>query len=90
MRLASSERGQPPKEEGRSAKAARLQTSINTATLPRNYAAVNLSSAQTRWQQEGRRLLAEFRRTGNPTHLNAFRVHRAATGGRLHGRAVIR
>jgi hypothetical protein len=42
------------------------------------------------WQQEATRLLSEYRRTGNLAHLKAFRVHRGAMKGRLHGKETVR
>lgn len=35
------------------------------------------------WLREAKRILAEYRRTDNPAHLKAFRVHRAAMGRRM-------
>jgi hypothetical protein len=35
------------------------------------------------WRKEGNRLRAEFERTGNPAHLKAFNIHRAAMSARL-------
>ena len=42
------------------------------------------------WRQEAARLVSEHRRTGNAAHLKAFRVHRAAMGGRLRGKETVR
>lgn len=77
----------PIKERGRSAKAARLQTSDNPMILLRHSAAVN-PATRARWKQEGDRLLAEFQRTRNPAHLRAFRGHRAAMAVRFRERVV--
>jgi hypothetical protein len=35
------------------------------------------------WRNEAARLWSEYQRTGHPSHLRAFRIHRAAMGGRL-------
>jgi hypothetical protein len=44
----------------------------------------------TIWREEAARLLSEHRRTDNNAHLKAFRVHRTAVGGRLHGKEAVR
>jgi hypothetical protein len=35
------------------------------------------------WETEKQRLWSEYQRTGNPAHLKAFEVHRAAMSARL-------
>jgi hypothetical protein len=35
------------------------------------------------WRKEANRLRAEFEHTGNPAHLEAFNIHRAAMSARL-------
>ena len=42
------------------------------------------------WRQEAARLRSEYGRTGNAAHLKAFRVHRAAMGGRLRRKETVR
>ena len=54
-------------------------------TNERHYRLSRVSQAiRAVWRQEAARLLSEHRRTANAAHLKAFRVHRAAMGGRLH------
>ena len=42
---------------------------------------------QIQWRREAHRLAAEYRRTGDCSHLRAFRRHRTAMGGRMRRRA---
>ena len=65
----------PPNETGGSTKAARLRPHC-TGTVFSNRVSVNDTYAQ--WRKEARRLHGEYLRTGNPSHLEAFRTHRAA------------
>ncbi len=41
---------------------------------------------QAHWRREAIRLFTEYRRTGNPAHLKAYRVHRAAMNRQLRHR----
>lgn len=43
----------------------------------------NRIALQARWRVEASRLLAEWRRSGNPKHRKAFLTHRAAMGARM-------
>jgi len=52
-----------------------------TATLLTHHTIVNNALAQ--WETEKQRLWSEYERTGNPAHLKAFDVHRAAMSARL-------
>jgi hypothetical protein len=42
-----------------------------------------VNHALAQWRKEADRLWAEYQRTGNPVHLKAFDVHRAAMSARL-------
>ncbi len=42
-----------------------------------------LQACKLQWRGEADRLAAEYRRTGNPAHLRALRVHLAAIAGRM-------
>jgi hypothetical protein len=56
----------------------------NELTSQRHYSLPLVSQTVVAvWRREGTRLLSEYRRTGNAAHLEAFRIHRAAMGGRL-------
>ncbi len=70
----------PPNETGGSAKAARLRPHC-IVTVSSDSVTVNDTRAH--WCKEARRLFAEYQRTGNLKHLEAFRIHRA--GMRLRG-----
>lgn len=77
----------PPKEKGT------LQHAPLLSKLAQTGYALALSlqaRCEIRWREEAKRILAEYSRTGNPAHLKAFRVHRAAMGRRMRGSAVIR
>ncbi len=77
----------PPKEKG----------ALQHGPLPCKLASAEYRSrfslqarCEIRWCSEAKRILAEYRRTGNPAHLKAFRIHRAAMVGRMRGKAVPR
>lgn len=66
------------------ASARRLTGRREKLTNERHYRLPLVSQAiRAVWRLEAARLLSEYRRTGNTAHLKAFRVHRAAMGGRL-------
>lgn len=66
------------------ASARRLTGRRERLTNERRYRLPRVSQAiRAVWRLEAARLLSEHRRTGNAAHLQAFRVHRAAMGGRL-------
>lgn len=73
----------PKTKSGGAANATRLESYL-TETLTSHIPSVNHTHEQ--WRREASRLLAEYGRTGNPEHLKAFRVHRAAMGARLRRR----
>lgn len=75
-----------PKEKSGGAANASRSESLSADILSFSDYRVNHVPAQ--WQKEAKRLWGEYRRTGNPSHLKAFQVHRAAMGGRLHGEAT--
>lgn len=67
----------PPKEKGAPGSAPLLDQ------LPPTEYRCNLY-LQAHWRREAGRLLAEYERTGNPAHMEAYRVHCAAMGGRMN------
>jgi hypothetical protein len=71
----------PPKEEGRTDDAARLETAC-TATLAQQLKEIN-SAATKIWTDEGWRLLDQYHRTSDVRHLEAFKRHVAGIRTRL-------
>jgi hypothetical protein len=71
----------PPKEEGRTDDAARLETAC-TAILAQKLKEIN-SAAPKVWTDEGWRLLDQYQRTGDVRHREAFNRHVAGIRMRL-------
>ncbi len=66
----------PPRNEtGGSTKAARLRPHCAVTV---SCDSVTVNDLRAHWRNEARRLFGEYQRTGNPSHLEAFRTHRAA------------
>jgi hypothetical protein len=70
----------PPKEAGRSEKAASLQTCDDPASVSAQLAQVN-----ERWQSEALRLFTLYRQTGGARHWSAYSTHVAGIAARLRG-----
>jgi hypothetical protein len=67
-------------KSGGASNTARSGSNRTGILVPSGYS-VNHVLAQ--WRKEAARLWAEYQRTGNPVHLKAFDVHRAAMSARL-------
>lgn len=70
----------PKAKSGGATNAARYESNRTGILVFPGY---SVNHALTQWRKEAARLLAEYQRTGHPSHLKAFRIHRAAMGGRL-------
>jgi len=70
----------PKEKSGGAIHAARSEPNCTGIVVFPGYS-VNPVLAQ--WRKEADRLWAEYQRTGNPVHLKAFDVHRAAMSARL-------
>jgi hypothetical protein len=68
----------PPKEAGRSEKAASLQTCDDPASVSAQSGEVN-----ERWQSEAQRLFALYRHPGGARHWQAYSTHLAGMAARL-------
>ncbi len=75
-----------PKAKGGGATNAARINPHSTEILFNRGLSVNHVLAQ--WRKEAARLWNEFQRTGNVAYWKEFRVHRAAMGGRMHGKAA--
>jgi hypothetical protein len=73
----------PPKEEGRTEDAARLETTC-TPILAQQLEEIN-SIVPKVWTDEGWRLLTQYQQTGSPRHLEALNRHVKGIRARLAG-----
>jgi len=80
-------KGTSLKKSRGAANAPRSESNCNGILVSGTY---SVNRALVQWRREAARLWTEYRRTGHPSHLRAFRIHRAAMGGRLHGETATR
>ena len=68
----------PKKKSGGATRAARSESC--NILLPTGY---GVNHVLVRWRREAATLFSEYHRTRHLSHVKAFRIHRAAMGGRL-------